>query len=50
MVDIEKEILEKLMYNPSLNYNSLWDKKKYPSSKFNYHRYSHQIELFLQGY
>ncbi|MFT4244299.1 MAG: NUDIX hydrolase [Candidatus Woesearchaeota archaeon] len=37
MVEIEKEILEKLMYNPSLNYNSLWDKKKYPSSKFNYH-------------
>ena len=37
MVDIEKEILEKLMYNSSLNYNSLWDKKKYPSSKFNYH-------------
>ena len=37
MVDIEKEILEKLMYNPSLNYNSLWNKKKYPSSKFNYH-------------
>lgn len=37
MVDIEKEILEKLMYNTSLNYNSLWNKKKYPSSKFNYH-------------
>ncbi len=37
IVDIEKEILEKLMYNSSLNYNSLWDKKKYPSSKFNYH-------------
>ncbi|MCH8519260.1 MAG: NUDIX domain-containing protein [Nanoarchaeota archaeon] len=36
-MDIEKEILEKLMYNTSLNYNSLWDKKKYPSSKFNYH-------------
>ena len=37
MVEIEKEILEKLMYNSSLNYNSLWKKKKYPSSKFNYH-------------
>lgn len=37
MVEIEKEILEKLMYNSSLNYNSLWNKKKYPSSKFNYH-------------
>lgn len=37
MVDIKKEILEKLMYNTSLNYNSLWNKKKYPSSKFNYH-------------
>lgn len=37
MAEIEKEILEKLMYNSSLNYNSLWNKKKYPSSKFNYH-------------
>lgn len=36
-MDIEKEILEKLVYNSSLNYNSLWNKDKYPSSKFNYY-------------
>lgn len=35
-MDIEKEILQKLMYNSDLSYNELWN-KKVPSSKFNYY-------------
>ncbi len=35
-MDIEKEILQKLMYTSKVSYNEIWN-KKVPSSKFNYY-------------
>ncbi len=37
MKQIEKEILRKFMYNYSLKYNQIWDRKLCSSSNFDYH-------------